>query len=73
MDLHLVFILHLCTRVLMSKLILLSFHFCHMCMQMFKIKFLSFYGKAEFLIIITFIVITHIPFAYIYDSASEAN
>lgn len=52
----------------MSKLILLSFHFCHMCMQMLKIKFLPFYGKAEFLIIITFIVITHTPFAYIYDS-----
>lgn len=52
----------------MSKLILFSFHFCHMCMQMLKIKFLPFYGKAEFLIIITFIVITHTPFAYIYDS-----
>lgn len=36
-------------------------------MQMRKIKYLSFfYGKAEFLIIITFIVITHI-LAYTYD------
>lgn len=36
-------------------------------MQMRKIKYLSFfYGKAEFLIIITFIVITHI-LAYTCD------